>query len=125
MGDLLQFRPTELTSFTHTTVIVLNLAESTTTESVDDGAAVEEGDAPPVATTVNTRSVLTTLTITISQTYIDADHWSVSQSWTKEYTVTAGFSLKAHTAEPETVTEPGADPTGDTGASEADSERVT
>lgn len=37
----------------------------------------------------------------------------------------AGFSLKAPTAEPETVTEPGADPTGDTGASEADSERVT
>lgn len=37
--------------------------------------------------TAVTTTATTTLTVTLAQTYVDADHWRVSQSWTKEYII--------------------------------------
>ena len=48
------------------------------------------GEVSFTNTTVTETSVggtSTKLTVTLSQTYVDAQHWSVSQSWSKEYTI--------------------------------------
>ena len=56
--NLRQLQPSGQETFSNTTV----------TESSADGTTI-------------------TLTVTLSQTYLDAEHWIVSQSWTKEYTI--------------------------------------
>ncbi len=74
LPDPLTFQPTRLESFSETTVTETNSSET-----------IPASDGSPASSS----SVHTILTVTISQTYVDAEHWTMSQSWTREYTVTS------------------------------------
>ncbi len=63
-------------------------------------ALTPAGEATFSNTTVTETSVggtSTKLTVTLSQTYVDAEHWSVSQSWSKEYTTHESTGEKSGT----------------------------